>query len=520
MKYFTLDKDKQYILYGAGGGAQRITKILSRNEYNLVGYIDKRAKHLVNIEGKPVWTMEIIKDLNIDKNNVVIIITTKNVFEHQEIVLYLSEMGFINTIYKPNKILQGSSDQHVEKISKAHDAFLIELDLPSERDIPCTEQGINIDLVDKFLIDFNEEKEEVTAWMPIELIFNYKQFEDYYDLNMASFFPMIDLYSALLGNPKISIQEGLEGYVDYTSEWVKRSNLIMTPDFKESFISSRIKVFGEMQKLSDIDGDFFIRNAPSVDSENGIHFNLVSSGRNRVSFLIAKQNKYVPVKIKNETYQQWLNHNALSQVIEFMNENRVIKVFSPIPHPKLVNIPVIAVDYIRLFVTEVGSRITRELYKKSKYQDEELRLVDVGKRQIEKEKMSMLCAIHDDGTISRFLASMGYMTFRFNTEENEKKYILLLDKLLYAENQYINNDFTIAEAKEYYCCILDNQRTEEELVQLFECIYDRAYVLIYNQETINMESWREYGFDEVNFMFSTIWDSNYVSAIELIRNNN
>lgn len=518
MEYFTINKNKKYIIYGAGGGAKKIVKILLENKYTVLGYIDKRAKYLVNIDGKPVWTIEMVKNSNIDKDKTVIIVSTKNVFEHQEIASQLAGIGFRNSIYKPYKILQGEPDKYLERVNEAHDAFLVKLNLPMNTTIPCTKKGIDIELVDKFII--NRDKSKVTAWMPIELIFNYKKATVYNDLNMTSFFPMIDLYKALLGNNTIPIEKGLENYINFTSEWVKQNELKMTSDFRESLISSRIKVFGEMQKLSDIDRNFFIRNAPLVNAEDGIHFNLISSGRNRVSFLIAKQNKYVPVKINIEDYKNWINNDILCKVIDFMNEHKIMKFFSPIPHPKLINIPVRAVDYIRLFVMEVGIRINRQLYKKSCYQDEELRLIDIHKKRMEKDKMSVLCAINDEGTISRFLASMGYRIFRSNNQsETEKRYIKLLDRLLYAENKYINNIFTIDKNNDFfYWCIIDNDRTEEEMDYLLSRTYNTAYVLIYDQESINIQLWKKRGFIEVNIMFRTIWDLRSVIAIELKKN--
>ena len=92
-KGFWLNKEKKYLIYGAGGGGLKLIKVL-KEKGCLKGFIDKRAAALGDVRGEKVWDLNTLKELLPEAENIVIILTTKNVFEHTDIAHELAAMGF------------------------------------------------------------------------------------------------------------------------------------------------------------------------------------------------------------------------------------------------------------------------------------------------------------------------------------------------------------------------------------------------------------------------------------------
>ena len=111
--YFNLDSTKEYMLYGAGGGGLKLIQVFDEKGYRLRGFIDQRAAEMGDVRGRAVWNLETLKELENEAENIVIIITTKNVFEHDNIVQELSARGFRQCIYKPLPVLKGCGDEEL-----------------------------------------------------------------------------------------------------------------------------------------------------------------------------------------------------------------------------------------------------------------------------------------------------------------------------------------------------------------------------------------------------------------------
>lgn len=55
---FDLTRDESILIYGCGKQGLGLAKELKRKGYKVKGYIDKRGKQLVNINGLPVFAIE------------------------------------------------------------------------------------------------------------------------------------------------------------------------------------------------------------------------------------------------------------------------------------------------------------------------------------------------------------------------------------------------------------------------------------------------------------------------------
>ena len=404
--YFIPDRKKEYLIYGAGGGGLKVLNLLSEQSYAVLGFIDQRAPFLSEVQGKPVWNLNQVQNIEADKDAVVVIITTKNVFEHSNIALELAKKGFFHCIYKPLPILQNETSPLLQKVSHAHDCFLINICLPPLEQLPDVSLKINFSL--RELCCIQKHSEEVTAWLPLELLFNYKAHDVYDNIPMACFFPLIDLYCFFEGDLSFNQQDTLQQFVSYSSEWARRNNVSISSDLVASWIKSRKKSFDEMQAIFERDFNFFIRNAPFVAYSGSWKFHLTKSGRNRVVFLAAKGFRYIPVKMSLSDYNSWYNKSGMQKMLQYFQENLIDSVKIPIPHPLLSDFRVLYPDFHKHISFPICKYVLKQLYKKSQKNEDEYSLIDSSLLKALKEKISFLCTFDIEGALCHFLLQQGY----------------------------------------------------------------------------------------------------------------
>ena len=126
---------------------------------------------------------------------------------------------------------------------------------------------------------------------------------------------MVELYKFFLGDKAIAEEEAISNFIVYCCEWLNKNEGELTEEQEKSFIESRVAVFQDMQKMVELYIDFFKRNCPRVTYDEG-KFYLTSSGRNRVTFLIAKGFKYIPVEMSNQDYEKWCDLEFVKKIEE------------------------------------------------------------------------------------------------------------------------------------------------------------------------------------------------------------
>ena len=234
MSNFYLNQEDKFIIYGAGGNCYHLISALEQQGKQIVGIIDKRADSLQDVMGIPVYSMEQIQTLGLE--NAVIILSIKNVFMHTEIAEQLVQLGFSKLIYKPLPILQGIEDGEWKSVDKVYDALV-------EHEIFLGDIGVffsdkNHMRVWQNRLLISRTDEGVICWLPIELLHNYDRENDIFArLPMAAYYPLVQLYSFLLGNKTgLTWNEVQRDYLLYSAEWVYKRQLEFTNDLKKSQI--------------------------------------------------------------------------------------------------------------------------------------------------------------------------------------------------------------------------------------------------------------------------------------------
>lgn len=467
--FFCPSREKEYLLYGAGGDGLKLLSGMSENGYHLKGFIDQRASALKTVRGAKVWDMETVKELCSESESLVVIITTKNVFDHSEIAGRLAELGFTQCIYKPLPILKGYADEELEKISRAHDDFLNSAEVDGKQKLMRARDNYKVYTRDRFYI--SEKEQEVLAWCPLELLFNYREGDVYQNLGMAVFFPLVNLYRLFLDGQAVTGEETLADFYSYSSEWAFRNRVSVTEDLKASWLASRKQIFDEMEESADYDKDFLSRNAPYVCWEEG-RFHMCSSGRNRVVFQAAKGARHVPVRMSREDYEKWLHKDVLENICHYMETGQKKKVFAPIGHPYLKDIQAENVGYYRSVCFPIGEYLTKSLYRQVRKMQEGYEITDQKEMDFEKHNNVIFCDLEDEGACSRYLSMCGFRVKR-GSEKGDSEFTALLDELFYRDlfdTEDVNQNEIVTVITDNPTCLEEKVKAGNNQIEQIICV--------------------------------------------------
>lgn len=509
MECYSINKDMKYIIYGAGGNCYHIKRLFDKEKYSIAAILDKRAEEMHFIEDTPVYTLEQFTKQEQLKDNIVIIVSIKNVFEHVNIARELLELGYKNIIYKPFPILQGEHDEEWDSINCVYEAILEEEKLSglNGKKIACSRRNHLVQFKDELIIE--ESNDTVMCWMPVELVCNYDREDAYRLLPMAAFYPLLNMYQYLLSSGYTYEWENiLNDFFLYSIDWVERTGKELSEGLKTSMINSRISVFGGMQKKADLDSHFFVRNAVSVKRIDPMRFYLTTSGRNRVSFLIAKGHRFVPVHMSREDYACWLNQRNFEELKQYLEKNCINCLFTTVQHPLMISYASETTDYISMFCMPVVREIYRQLHWMTAEKTNDYYKINLERYNDEKGKLSILSVTKDEGCIGRLLTMYGMKCYRMYCDQNQREISQMIDKLFYIEEE--TGTWSECELDIIQACqiLIMDSRLKNSFVKDFQ---GNIIFLLQWGENIDLGGLQDM-FHDKRQLFQTIWQQEQVSG--------
>lgn len=378
---------KQAIIYGTGIAGRKVCELLEENGIIVKAFIDKRYQEIEVYMDKPVLGMAGVSEI-LDKDQYTIIITIKNVYDHSEIADQLLKYGFHNIICKPYDILQGRRGKHIESVDEAYEALIDRCQMYFEP-IESFETVLSQNLDDDGFI--SAEGEYVRTYIDATLLFtNQKKDTEWDSLNFVSTFPGVEMYFAL-DNQRLCKQNKIfKEFTDYCAEGAIKGGIELSKSWEKNIIENRSNIFGEMKRMYSLRKEFFVENCPTFEYLEKGKLRIISSGKNRVAFLISQGDWYIPVRIRKDHYQKYIN---LEQAMVVHNLIANAPIWCSIPHPMFYGRKVIAYNYLDAWVPNVGRYI-------SDYVKWKVGIYDFTNIYIEDYS-------DDDGTISRHLRRMG-----------------------------------------------------------------------------------------------------------------
>lgn len=368
MNSFEFNKKTPIILYGAAAIGNIMYNVLFSQGYNVKGFIDKRADEITDYLNLPVWKIE---DNSLDRNDIVII-SVKNVFEHEQIVEQLVENGFTNLIFKPLNVLNGKGTENEKCLSNLYDKIL-ENKVLTPTNLKATFQA-NIYTFKDYAL-YSEGNNEVIAKIPVEFVYtnNYDPQESKWgNINILSFFTHIHFFKFLLGDCNKSPEYYVNEYCEYTApEEVK-----ITDGWKKNVIRNRLMILEQMNAANELEPDFFTRNAPTAVWNPKGYFNL-TSGKHRAAFFAAKHYKYIPLKISKDDYEQYCTKENAEKLILSINNNKKKYITLPINNPLFYRYPLLTNEYYYNFLVYYSDYIAvREYFPKKILQWDKLTFLE------------------------------------------------------------------------------------------------------------------------------------------------
>ncbi|MDE5907438.1 MAG: hypothetical protein K2H52_01605 [Lachnospiraceae bacterium] len=371
----------------------------------MAGFIDKRADEITEFMGVEVLHLE--SDFSF-YNDMVLFIAVKNVFEHSSIVKNLITKGFYKIIYRSYAVLTGAGNVSQKRINAVYtqideDAFM---EISS---VPTVQEETIFEKKDNSVVQ--ETDEGVVANIPWQSVFTNRKKENssiWSEINVVQLIPHIAFFSYLLGLSP----DGPEEYLKFCEDSaMKQKNIMVTDKWRENVIHNRKTVFQQMNLAYELEPDFFIDNAPLAEWNTSSHCFNLKSGKHRAAFLIAKGNKYIPLRISKNDYLLYLNDedaNSLLSKDERLYHHRIL-------HPHYLRLPFVEWD----FYSQLEIKLIHFMTKRFMYPLGKISLCG----------RSMLISLNDDlGSISRTFSYLGLEVTRIVHDETDL--VKKIDKLM------------------------------------------------------------------------------------------
>lgn len=353
-----INRKTPIIIYGAAGNGMRGYYFLKTiNKYNVVGFFDKRASEIGTQYNLPVWNLGDYTPF--DKEEVVVCVCVRNVFDHVNIVNSLISNGFKYIIFKP--LTKSSFD--LDAIERNYDRIFREKDDDEYFDLePICKLGYLEAYECKDYAYISEVDGMITANIPFEFI--YVKANDWINCMKGR----NELLCSLALLPQIMLAKyffGFKGdvnlYLEYCSSTINNSkykygagggNIKDTILWRQNIIDNRKDVFQKMNDNLELNYSFFVDRAPYADIDDNGNI-VLRSAKHRAAFFITKNRKYMPLKLKKEEYEFFINEKYAIKLKEYLQKNHINRVNIPILHPWFYIISAEVMSYYESFFRKV-----------------------------------------------------------------------------------------------------------------------------------------------------------------------
>lgn len=482
--------EKKIMIYAAGSVGRRVLKVCHENDLSMAGFIDERAEEIGVFQDYRVYSLEQIASFE-EKEEYAIIITVRNVFEHDTIADRLSRLGFANLIFKPYSVLIRSAEDEDNIIFEAHEML-------TERGKVYIEEIPESRSLEKRLIRaawfIEERNDRIKCYVPSELLFTNEKKETLYNgINLLTCHPVVPLFRAFDAGNAEELERGIDVYVNEFARGGAQNIAINTDGlWEQNVLTGRRKVFSEMAAMQALSDSFFVDFCPEVEWNQNMRLSLISSGKSRACFLIARNMGCVPVWLKKNEWKIFYHEDAVREVRSFLYDNGITVLMAPLPHPAFMNMDHMCYNYKFFWLERTGRFVARYICGK-------MNKFCFG-------KYSALYAMEDLGITERFYASQGIKVYRYQRGEELEEYC---DRLFYyVPTNYHKDkiDFSFVSMKyrsklniilhdtRCFCFLLDDQGIDETSQQI-----DNA------------------GFKIINTLFTAFWMNKEIRGLILCR---
>ena len=475
MDSFFKFENKSMIIYGAAAIGLIVYDICKDLNIPVSGFVDKRGDEISEIQGVSVYSVDSSEIDTIDKDSI-IFVAVKNVFEHDNIARKLIEKGFNNIVYRPYAVIKGEGSEDEKILYDVYDKFmskeLFEGDIPKSFTVHQYEY--------KDYATVKKVEDERIVYVPIESLFTDLKKEvsrwSWINIPIMALIPHIAFFRWMDQQEGFSYDMYLKFCIDSTKV---KGQINVTERWKQNVIKNRADVYTNMNESLERDFDFFIRNAPRAKWNPDGYFNLVS-GKHRASFWIAKGRRYIPLKISDSDYEEWINKSEVNKIVQHLNEMNVFCLNAPVEHPFFYDMQCENKNFYFQLLRDFIYATACEQYENMEY-------INL------KELSTVFISLNDDGYMSRALQRYGIPI----VVHNKSNVSVILENLIVtssevdksAEYSYALVEFHYGDEADFTDIMSKNIRYMICLVQAgdideFERTITAKYAIIQNRKVL------------------------------------
>ena len=427
--YMRISLDSQFIIYGASVRGKEYYKIIVQNNMKVLAFIDKDASKIQYVNNIPVYELMDLEQIPISKQEVILVISISNVFEHYDLAEKLNNMGFCYIVYKElsDRTIYGKKiNQLFQAISIPFQKIGLKgLELPMFR------------MKGKSLVE-EEKNPFVIKPVPVDLLFglskefylsvaekkNEKIIELVPDKNILYFTINKDMMRFFLQ----SVNE--KEWNTYIQLYFEQRNCmikdeLINPENEERHLQDRYYIFQNMEVLYNTNIDFYNDNPVEVEWNVKGYFN-IQDGNNRAAFLLAKGRNMIPCRMSYKEYKLWLNEEKLQAVENCINQIGTVQY--PISNPYFLNRVSKSMPFCYLKLRKIG-----EWLYKNNIQIENIDILDAGCK---------------NGFMGQYFARMGAKVTAIEADALYRHLCNLVNNLLFVEETVLS-DYVQLRGKKY-----------------------------------------------------------------------
>ena len=320
---FIADNNCKIVIYGHSVNGCAIATTLKHHSVNVVAFLDRNA-HSFNASGAiPVFHPNTGAEwLGGHLDDVIVVISIANVFEHRSVAAQLHAYGFQNIILFPDFLF----DQRASAVRKMKQVFhniLAGKGLHGDRlaTFSALEKHLNTNVI-------KEDRDSVTALVPIELIHigdkqtildntddasaisrELEKLPYYFNTPLAGFNYYLNLYDFFSGKN----ENGIDSYFAWKQAMHRgKSGKSLTLEDKDRLIEDRRSVYINMADALAMNDQFFRSNPVDLRFNERGYFYLID-GANRTCFYLHKGLRLIPARVDSASYNAWADSSHLCE---------------------------------------------------------------------------------------------------------------------------------------------------------------------------------------------------------------
>ena len=328
---------QKIMIYGAASIGAIMYDNFKKIDIPVYAFIDKRGGEIEQCCGLQVLSLEELKKAD---RQTLIVLGVKNVFEHAQIAQLLFDMGFRKLIFRPYTVIKGHGNETEVLLNEIYDKIMIGDDSVKNANIPFTDSINVVDYSNKSVIQ--SDNESMVVNVPIEFVYTENGLKIGKENNFWSDIPILALISHIDFFRWADQQPGCfpNMYMDFCMGAAKHGDhkIKITNAWKANVLRNRIDVYENMNNSLQRDFSFFIDNAVKAVYTSSDHFEL-KSGKHRASFFVAKNRRYLPLRLTLRDYEKWLETNDYNKIIADFKSKGIIRARSALEYPFLYEMP-------------------------------------------------------------------------------------------------------------------------------------------------------------------------------------